>query len=245
MNHTLLISDLHLAAERPHINEQFFTFVRDIAPAAQALYVLGDLFEYWIGDDDHDDPLNDAVARALAALGTYGARGTRVHFMQGNRDVLIGADFVARCGAALIADPAVMDLHGTRTLLMHGDTLCTDDLEYQKFRAYAHDAENQRKFLAQPLQVRREQMLGMRAQSEQGKKVKSAEIMDVSPAAVEAALRAHGYPRLIHGHTHRPARHTHSVDGRACERWVLADWYARGSYLRCDAGGCAVLQLAG
>lgn len=242
MNHTLLISDLHLATERPHINEQFFTFVRDIAPAAQALYVLGDLFEYWIGDDDHDDPLNDAVAHALATLA---ARGTRIHFMQGNRDVLISADFVARCGAALIADPAVTDLHGKRTLLMHGDTLCTDDLEYQKFRVYAHDAENQRKFLAQPLQVRREQMLGMRAQSEQVKKVKSVEIMDVSPAAVEAALRSHGYPRLIHGHTHRPARHTHSVDGCACERWVLADWYARGSYLRCDAGGCAVVQLAG
>lgn len=241
MPHTLFISDLHLAAERPHINEQFFTFVRDTAPAAAALYILGDLFEYWIGDDDRDDPLNDAVATALAALA---ARDTRVHLMHGNRDLLIGADFTSRCGATLIADPAVIDLHGTRTLLMHGDTLCTDDADYQKFRAYAHDAGNQRKFLAQPTAARREQMRGMRAQSEQGKKEKSAEIMDVTLAAVDAALRAHGYPRLIHGHTHRPARHLHQVDDHVCERWVLADWYQCGSYLHCDTGGCTAVPLA-
>ena len=240
MSHTLFISDLHLAAERPRINQQFFTFVRDVAPAAEALYILGDLFEYWIGDDDHEEPLNDAVAQALAALA---ARGTRVYLMHGNRDVLIGTSYAVRCGATLIADPTVVELPGARTLLMHGDTLCTDDLEYQTFRRYAHDTENQRKFLAQPLQARRAQMLGMRAKSEQVKKEKTVAIMDVSPAAVEAALRAHGHPRLIHGHTHRPAHHTHSVDGRTCERWVLADWYQRGSYLRCDAGGCTVVQL--
>jgi UDP-2,3-diacylglucosamine hydrolase len=240
MAHTLLISDLHLAAERPHINEQFFSFVRDVAPAAEALYILGDLFEYWIGDDDGGEPLNGAVARALATLA---AHATRVYLMQGNRDVLIGADFTARCGATLIPDPTVVDLHGTRTLLMHGDTLCTDDVDYQKFRVYARDAGNQRQFLAQPLAARREQMRGMRAQSEQGKQEKSGEIMDVTPSAVDAALRAHGYPRMIHGHTHRPARHAHQVDGHACERWVLADWYQRGSYLRCDAGGCEVAGI--
>ena len=240
MRHTLFISDLHLAAERPHINEQFFAFVRDVAPAAEALYILGDLFEYWIGDDDREDPLNDAVAHALAALA---AQGTRVYLMHGNRDLLIGAQYTTRCGAALIHDPAILQLHGTRTLLMHGDTLCTDDLEYQKFRHYARDPANQRKFLAQPLPARREQMRGMRAQSEQVKTEKTAEIMDVSPSAVEATLRTHGYPRVIHGHTHRPAKHTHSVDGHDCDRWVLADWYARGSYLRCDAGGCTAVQL--
>lgn len=240
MSHTLLISDLHLAAERPHINKQFFTFVRDTAPPAEALYILGDLFEYWIGDDDREEPLNDAVVCALAALA---ARGTRVHIMHGNRDVLIGADFVTRCGANLISDPTAVDLHGTRTLLMHGDTLCTDDLEYQQFRLYAHNADNQRKFLAQPLQARRDQMLGMRAKSEQVKKQKSTDIMDVSKAAVAAVLRMHGYPRLIHGHTHRPARHVHNIDGRTCERWVLADWYQRGSYLRCDASGCEAIRL--
>jgi UDP-2,3-diacylglucosamine hydrolase len=241
MPHTLFVSDLHLAADRPHINQQFFAFVRDTAPTAEALYILGDLFEYWIGDDDHDEPLNDAVASALAALVK---RGTPVHMMHGNRDILVGAPYVSRCGATLIADPTVVDLYGTRTLLMHGDTLCSDDLEYQKFRLYAHDADNQRKFLAQPLSARREQMLGMRAQSEQVKKAKTSDIMDVTPATVDAALRAHGYPRLIHGHTHRPALHTHRVDGHTCERWVLADWYQRGSYLRCDASGCETVQLS-
>ena len=240
--HTLFISDLHLAAERPRINQQFFAFARDAAPAAETLYILGDLFEYWIGDDDREEPLNDAVAQALAALA---ARGTRVCMMHGNRDVLIGAAFAARCGAALIDDPTLVELYGTCTLLMHGDTLCADDLDYQAFRRYAHDADNQRKFLAQPLQARRDQMLGMRAQSEQVKKEKTSGIMDVSTAAVDAALRAHGYPRLVHGHTHRPARHTHRVDGHDCERWVLADWYQHGSYLRCDANRCVSVQLPG
>ena len=240
MAHTLFISDLHLAAERSRITGLFFGFIRDVAPAAEALYVLGDLFEHWIGDDDTDEPLNHAVARAFSALA---ARGTRVYIMHGNRDVLIGADFVTRCGAMLIADPTVVTLYGTRTLLMHGDSLCTDDIEYQQFRLYAHDAGNQRQFLAQPLSARRDQMLGMRARSEQVKKQKSAEIMDVAQSAVDKALRTHGYPRLIHGHTHRPARHTHSVDGHDCERWVLGDWYQRGSYLRCDAGGCAPVAL--
>ncbi|MEQ1774851.1 MAG: UDP-2,3-diacylglucosamine diphosphatase [Burkholderiales bacterium] len=242
MPHTLFVSDLHLAADRPLISEQFFAFVRDTARAAEALYILGDLFEYWIGDDDREEALNDAVASSLAALS---ARETRLYIMHGNRDLLIGADFAARCGATLISDPAIVALYGTRTLLMHGDTLCSDDLEYQAFRRYAHDTENQRKFLAQPLSARRDQMLAMRAKSEQVKKAKTDEIMDVTPATVDAALRAHGYPRLIHGHTHRPARHVHHVDGRECERWVLADWYQRGSYLRCDASGCTAVQLPG
>jgi UDP-2,3-diacylglucosamine hydrolase len=239
--HTLFVSDLHLAAERPHITDQFFAFVRDVAPAAEALYILGDLFEYWIGDDDREEPLNNAVAQALSSLA---ARGARVHLMHGNRDVLIGADYAARSGAALMADPSLVELYGARTLLMHGDTLCTDDLEYQQFRRYAHDTENQRKFLAQSLSARRDQMLGMRAKSEAVKKEKTVEIMDVSSAAVDATLRAHGYPRLIHGHTHRPAHHIHRIDGHACERWVLADWYQRSSYLRCDADGCESVILS-
>ena len=233
--HTLFISDLHLTAERPHINQQFFGFLEQVAPAAQALYILGDLFEYWVGDDDTEDTLNRSVASALAQLTQH---GTPVYFMHGNRDVLVGQAFAARSGAQLIADSSVIDLHGTRTLLMHGDTLCTGDIEYQKFRAYAHDPENQAKFLQQPLAARHQQMRGMRAQSETSKSNKAADIMDVSLAAVEQVLREHGYPRLIHGHTHRPARHVHRVDGHDCERWVLADWYQRGSYLRCDSLCC-------
>lgn len=235
MPHTLFISDLHLTAERPRTNQQFFDFLSRIAPAAEALYILGDLFEYWVGDDDTEDTLNAEVAAALQALRR---RGVPVYFMHGNRDLLVGQAFASRAGVALITDPTLVDLHGTRTLLMHGDTLCTDDIEYQKFRAYARDPRTQAQFLQLPLAARHQQIRGIRAQSEVSKAGKSAAIMDVATAAVEQTLRQHGYPRLIHGHTHRPARHEHALDGRICERWVLADWYDRGSYLYCDASGC-------
>jgi UDP-2,3-diacylglucosamine hydrolase len=238
--HNLFISDLHLAAERPQITAQFLRFTNDVAVHAGALYILGDLFEYWVGDDDRDDPLDAAVATGLAALAN---RGVRVFLMQGNRDVLLGSVFARRCGATLLDDPVLVQLDGTPTLLTHGDALCTDDADYQRFRAYARDAANQARFLAQPLAARREQMLGMRAQSEASKQQKSETIMDVAPVAVEDLLRRHGYPRLIHGHTHRPGRHTHVVDGHTCERWVLNDWYERGGYLRCDASGCTAHRL--
>lgn len=237
--HTLLISDLHLAPERPAITAQFLRFARDTAAQAQALYILGDLFEYWAGDDD-DDALGIQAAAALQALS---AGGTRVFLMHGNRDVLMGQALAKRCGATLLADPLLTELHGAPTLLTHGDALCTDDADYQRFRAYARDPANQEKFLAQPLAERREQMRGMRAQSEASKQRKAEAIMDVAPAAVEALLRRHGYPRLIHGHTHRPARHVHEVDGHRCERWVLNDWYERGGYLRCDSAGCTMHWL--
>jgi UDP-2,3-diacylglucosamine hydrolase len=163
--------------------------------------------------------------------------------MRGNRDVLVGSALAERCGAAIVQDPTLVDLYGTPTLLMHGDTLCTDDLEYQKFRSYAHDPQNQARFLAQPLAARRDQMMNWRKDSESGKQGKTAEIMDVAPTAVEAVLREHGYPRLIHGHTHRPGKHVHRVDGRDCERWVLNDWYVKGGYLRCDSSGCVLAKL--
>jgi UDP-2,3-diacylglucosamine hydrolase len=237
--HTLLISDLHLATERPQITVQFLGFIQEVAPQAQALYILGDLFEYWAGDDD-DDALGVQVAAALKALA---GGGTRVLLMHGNRDLLMGRTLAERCGAMLIGDPLAVDLHGTPTLLTHGDALCTGDAAYQRFRAYARDPANQAKFLAQPLSDRHKQMRGMRAQSEASKQQKAESIMDVTPAAVEELLRRHGYPRLIHGHTHRPARHLHIVDGRSCERWVLNDWYERGGYLRCDAAGCTMHRL--
>lgn len=240
MSATLFISDLHLSAERPHINRHFFDFVDDTAAQVDALYVLGDLFDYWIGDDDSDDPLSAAVERALRSLTQT---GVKLFLMQGNRDLLIGEAFAERCGARLITDPTLFDLYGTRTLLMHGDTLCTEDIEYQTFRAFARDPGNQQKFLAQPLAARRQQMYDMRARSERSKQEKASEIMDVSSTAVEQTLRAHDYPRLIHGHTHRPARHVHLVDGRRCERWVLNDWYQRGGYLRCNATGCTAVAL--
>ncbi|MBM3358730.1 MAG: UDP-2,3-diacylglucosamine diphosphatase [Betaproteobacteria bacterium] len=240
MPHSIFVSDLHLAPERPHINEVFFDLAGGAASRAASLYVLGDLFEYWVGDDDLDDPFNAAVAKSLEGLA---ARGVAVYFMHGNRDFLIGKKFAERSGARLLADPTPLVLHGVRTLLMHGDTLCTDDVEYQKFRAYARDPKFQAEFLAQPITARKERVGELRAINEQAKQAKAAEIMDVAPAAVEAALREHGYPRLIHGHTHRPARHVHVVDGHECERWVLNDWYERGGYLRCDAGGCTAVWL--
>ncbi len=238
--HSLFISDLHLAAERPQITAQFLRFTTDVAVHADALYILGDLFENWVGDDDYDDPLDTTVSGALAALSRS---GVPVYLMQGNRDVLMGESFAQRCGAGLLDDPVVIDLHGTPTLLTHGDALCTDDADYQHFRIYARDPANQAHFLAQSLTERHEQMRGMRAQSVASKQQKSETIMDVAPAAVEELLRRHGYPRLIHGHTHRPARHTHVVDDHTCERWVLNDWYERGGYLRCDATDCTAVAL--
>ncbi len=238
--HSIFVSDLHLTPDRPRAADLFFGLAAGAAAQAEAFYILGDLFEYWVGDDALGDPFNASVADALRALS---AKGVALHFMHGNRDLLVGERFAGRCGAKLIADPLLLDLYGTKTLVMHGDTLCTDDIEYLKFRAYAHDPETQRKFLSQPLAVRRQQIIGFRAESEKSKRGKSAEIMDVTSAAVETTLREHGYPRLIHGHTHRPARHVHVVDGRSCERWVLTDWYGRAGYLLCDAAGCTAKLL--
>jgi len=239
MPYTLFVSDLHLCPDRPAINRIFFDFLRGPAAQAEALYILGDLFEYWAGDDD-DDPFG---ARVLAALRGLAGRGVALYLMHGNRDFLIGKVCAEKTGANLIEDPTLTELYGTPTLLMHGDTLCTDDLEYQAFRLQVRNLNFQREFLAQPLAERKKKIEIMRAKSEATKKIKPEATMDVTVETVEAQLRNHGYPRLIHGHTHRPALHEHQVDGKRCERWVLADWYTSGSYLRCDAQGCRVVKL--
>jgi len=238
--HSIFASDLHLSPQRQCVVEAFFDFLKSTASSADALYILGDLFDYWIGDDDLVEPFNAGVSDALRGL-VQG--GTPLYVMHGNRDLLLGSEFAARCGAQLIAEPFVFDLYGTKTLLLHGDTLCSDDVEYQKFRARARSPQFQREFLARPRPERWRQVLGLRAESEDSKRQKTEEIMDVTGATVENELRIHGYPRLIHGHTHRPGRHVHMVDGHACERWVLPDWYRRGGYLRCDASGCAARTL--
>ena len=238
--HSLFISDLHLASERPRIVDQFFAFLAGPARDAAALYVLGDLFEYWAGDDDIDDPLNQAVAQGFSRVA---AGGTDVLFMHGNRDFLVGREFAKRASARLLDDPTITSLHGTRTLLMHGDTLCTDDVEYQKFRAYARNPQNQARFLAQPIAARHAEIASLRARNETAKQGKASDIMDVNAEAVREVLRQTGYPRLIHGHTHRPGRHVYRLDGNDCERWVLGDWYDSGSYLRVDADGCTAIRL--
>src|ERR1039457_847494 len=238
---TLFVSDLHLCSGRPGINRSFFGFLEREARTARALFILGDLFEYWAGDDDIDDPFSAAVAAALARLT---GSGVPVYLMHGNRDFVIGEAFARASGVTLLPDPALLNLYGQQVLLTHGDTLCTLDREYQAFRREARSETWIRKLLEKPLVERKGAIEALRQQSEQEKRSKPAEIMDVAPAAVEAALRRHGYPRLIHGHTHRPARHVHTVDGHVCERWVLADWYQTGSFLACDSSGCRAVQLS-
>jgi UDP-2,3-diacylglucosamine hydrolase len=238
--HSLFISDLHLAPERPQAAAALRSFLSATAPAAQRLFVLGDLFEYWIGDEGLADPFARQIAEAFSELAQ---RGTALFFLHGNRDFLLGEKFARAAGMTLLADPSEIDLYGTRTLVMHGDSLCTDDVEYQKFRALVRDPEWQRSFLAKPVAERIQMARAVRGESELAKQGKDMAIMDVAPATVEKVLRAHAYPRLIHGHTHRPARHEHRIDGRSCERWVLADWYEQGTYLLCDAAGCRPLPI--
>jgi UDP-2,3-diacylglucosamine hydrolase len=238
VSQALFISDLHLSAERPDANEQFFSFLAGEASRAQALYVLGDLFEYWAGDDELRDAAGDPLAAEVAAgFKSLSAGGTKIHVMHGNRDFLIAGGFCKASGASLLADPSVIDINGSRTLLMHGDTLCTDDHDYQAWRLTARSPEWQRDFLSKDLLERKKTIQGLREKSKEVIAAKPAQIMDVNADAVRDAFRRHGVRRLIHGHTHRPARHDIEVDGAQCERWVLPDWYGRGGYLALDDVG--------
>jgi len=237
---TLFISDLHLTEERPEANERFIELLEGKGRAADALYILGDFFEYWIGDDDLGEPFNAVIAGLLKDLTR---RGVRVYLMHGNRDFLIGEGFCAATGAELLGDPTVVQIGATNTLLMHGDTLCTDDVEYQAWRRKARDPAFQADFLAKPLAERRKAVAQMREKSRQVVQEKTAEIMDVNDDAVRQALRTHGVRRLIHGHTHRPGRHLVDMDGQRCERWVLPDWYGRGGYIQLDRGNPRLVQF--
>ncbi|MEJ2345495.1 MAG: UDP-2,3-diacylglucosamine diphosphatase [Gammaproteobacteria bacterium] len=236
---TLFISDLHLDAERPAITELFLQFLRGPAAGADALYILGDLFEAWVGDDD----LSPHHQRVIDGLHELTGRGVPLHVMHGNRDFLLGAAFADASGATLLAEPAVIDLYGTPTLLLHGDILCTDDRDYMQFRAMVRDSAWQQKFLARPLAERHEMARQAREQSRRSASGKGEQIMDVNPEAVTAALRRHGVGRLIHGHTHRPAIHRLAADHAPATRIVLGDWYEQGSVLHCDATGCRLQQL--
>lgn len=232
---TLFISDLHLCPSRPQTNRLFLDFLAGPAREAEALYILGDLFEYWAGDDDLDDPFN---AEICAALRTLSDSAVPIFFMAGNRDFLAGEAFARVAGLTLLPEPVVVELGGTTTLLMHGDTLCADDAAYQAFREEVRSMDWQQAFMALPLDQRKARIEALRRESEAQKRVKPMDIMDVNPDAVLQALTFHRCPRLIHGHTHRPALHQFEIDGRACERWVLPDWYETGGYLACDETGC-------
>lgn len=237
----LFISDLHLCDARPQITRLFLDFMASAAQGAKALYILGDLFEYWAGDDTLlTDAHHQQVACAMRGLVES---GTPVFVMHGNRDLLLNEQFTAVSGARLLPDPITIDLHGCPALLTHGDLLCTDDVEYQAFRRQVHDASWQAYFLAQPLALRKAQIEDLRQRSEQEKSHKNMAIMDVNASAVMDFVRQHGYPRwVIHGHTHRMGRHLFDVNGHVGERIVLGDWYDSGNYLQCTAAGCHFIE---
>lgn len=237
---TLFISDLHLDARRPAVTRLFLDFLAELDPQHCAgLYILGDLFEAWIGDDD-DDAHNQQI---LAGLRATTERGVPISVMHGNRDFLIGAGFAQKTGCTLLADPTLIDLDGTPTLLMHGDTLCTDDHEYLQFRQMVRNPDWQRQFLAKPLAERRQIAANLRETSRQRTGEKQAEIMDVSQLTVLETLQQHGVTHLIHGHTHRPAIHQLTLGGQPAQRIVLGDWYEQGSLLRSENGTLRLINL--
>ena len=240
LTRTLFISDLHLDPSRPAIVAQFERFLSGVAPGADALYILGDLFEYWVGDDGLALPFPRRMAERLHAASAR----VPTFFMHGNRDFLAAERFARETGASLVDDPMMIDLYGTRTLLLHGDTLCTDDTGYQAFRAQVRNPAWQKATLALPIEERLVLANRMRLESEGAKQAAALEIMDVAPAAVERAFADSGCDLMIHGHTHRPARHVHLVDGTERVRWVLADWYERGSYLEATPGGIRSVERA-
>lgn len=236
---TLFVSDLHLDAARPRTTDLFIDFVRDEATMADALYILGDLFEAWIGDDV-DDPAGDRVANALADLHRH---DVPVFFIHGNRDFLLGDAWSRRARVTLLADPSLIVIEGQPTLLMHGDLLCTDDIGYQTFRRQVHQPGWQREFLVRSPAERDAFARQAREESRRQTASKQSAIMDVNADAVVAAMRARKVARLIHGHTHRPAIHDFTLDGVAAQRIVLGDWYEQGSVLRLDASGLELATL--
>lgn len=240
MSTTLFISDLHLEDSRPRMTELLLSLLAGQAREADALYILGDLFEYWIGDDVLS-PTAEAVAGGTRALAKS---GVPVYFMHGNRDFLLGPEYAGQAGMEILPDPVVVDFYGTPTLLCHGDTLCTDDHAYQAFRRQVRDPEWQKVFLARAPEERAAVARQARDASRQHTSSASMEIMDVNEDAVKRALEQHGVRHMIHGHTHRPAFHALELDdGTSCQRIVLADWYDDGSLLRVTPESATMLEL--
>ena len=234
MKPVLVLSDLHLSATRPAAVAAFHALARGPAQHASAVYILGDLFDWWLGDDQLADPLAKEVAASIRAISD---RGVPVFFARGNRDFLLGERFEQATGARLLPEQHVVTLGGARTLLLHGDELCTADIEYQRYRARIRAPAAARRLLAMPYFVRHLIAWYLRRRSTDANALKPEAIMDVSELAVAEAFRRHDVPRMIHGHTHRPARHEHAVDGTVRERTVLAAWHDRGHYLEIDETG--------
>lgn len=223
----LFISDLHLSAARPRTTRCFLRFLEQRAPSAGRLYILGDLFDAYIGDDDNSAPAGEIKA----ALRRLSGQGTEILFQHGNRDFLVGERFCQETGATLLDDYAVVDLGGENVLLTHGDLLCTDDLPYQAARLRVRTAGWKRNALSKPLFVRQIYARWYRFKSGLDKRGKTLDIMDANPDTVMEVMRRFEVRTLIHGHTHRPARHELVIDGEAAARLVLAEWHDDGSAL--------------
>ena len=243
---TLFVSDLHLDPARPEITALFLRFLQREAASADALYILGDLFEAWVGDDDPSST-GQQVADGLRRLADA---GVPVYFVHGNRDFLVGQDYAGRAGMRILPDPAVVSLYGEPVLVMHGDLLCTDDHAYQAFRAQTRDPHWQAMFLAQPLAARqafaaqaRQASMSRQQDMIDGDRASFEAVTDVNPQAVEATLARFGVATLVHGHTHRPAMHAVRIGDREGRRIVLGDWYEQGSVLRVPPGHCDLQAL--
>jgi UDP-2,3-diacylglucosamine hydrolase len=237
---TLFISDLHLDDRRPETTALFLNFVQMEATTCAALYILGDLFEFWLGDDV-PSRCSEQVAGALARLKS---QGVPCYFQHGNRDFLLQRNYADKAGMQLLPEEYVVDLYGEQVLLMHGDSLCSDDVPYQQFRATVRDPAWQTDFLSKPAEERLQIALQARDASAEHKGSVSMEIMDVNQAEVINAFTRHGVTRMIHGHTHRPATHNVSVNGQPAQRIVLGDWYTQGSVLRVSPGQYELAVLA-
>lgn len=235
----LFVSDVHLQASLPRTADAFLRFLREEAILAPRLFILGDLFEYWAGDDDLVTPFYRQIADALAVVS---GAGVEIGWIGGNRDFLLGEDFTRAAGMQLLSDPFVTELAGTRMVLTHGDLQCTDDHAYQAFRAQVRNPQWQREFLAQPLARRKAIIEGMREGSRAAQREKAYEIMDVNREAIESLFRQSRAAAMVHGHTHRPAVHQHLVDEAQCTRHVLPDWDCDGPEQR---GGWVALLANG
>jgi UDP-2,3-diacylglucosamine hydrolase len=231
---TLFIADLHLSGERPEITDEFLRFLREDAATAEALYILGDLFEFWIGDDFRDP----ALEPVLLGLKQLSEQSIPVYLQHGNRDFFIREAFLTETGCQLLKDPVVVDLYGVPTLLTHGDALCTDDIAYQAFRRQVRNPEWQTDFLSKPLEQRLALVKQARTTSQEHTQLQDEYITDVNQQAVEDLMSAHKVQQMIHGHTHRPHIHQLHVNGHAASRIVLGDWYEQTSILACDTAGC-------
>ncbi|WP_025769811.1 UDP-2,3-diacylglucosamine diphosphatase [Thioalkalivibrio sp. HK1] len=229
----LFISDVHLAAERPEATAAFLAFLEGPARKAESLWILGDLFDQWLGDDDDRPPHLDIEA-GLAALVRA---GIGVNAMHGNHDFLLGSDFAERTGCRLLTEPFIADIAAEPVVLLHGDSLCTRDIEYQAFRRYTRDVDNQRRFLSLPMETRIREAQGLRSASTSRSRLKPEDIMDVTPEEVVRTLAQHESTLMIHGHTHRPAIHDLNTPSGPAKRIVLGDWYEQGTVLIQDDDG--------